>query len=408
MRSLARLLTIALLLTASAGAASAQTVEQVAAMARQGAPGDEIIATITATRTVYHLSALDLQRLRDAGVPEGVIGFMRSTPDRFAPPPVPAVDPPAVFAPVPEGPPPVPAQAPPPPVPAAASPPPPVPAVASPPPPVPAAAPPPPPVPAPPPPVPARTGGARSFEDVVRLHQSGLPESVILEAVRSSGVDFGLTVEELILAKEVGLSEAVILAMQRSRAAAAPRPAAPGGCTTDAQCRAGRRCVAGRCAWPRTSVTQPSGTSAAPATPTRYRRRRMVGYRIEKQSGIPGLWIPGIVTLGASYLLTNLQAHANCNEFADIDCEEAFIGLIPIAGAFAFAAMDESDAVPWALAGISQLAGATLFVVGMLLDREVRVPDFSAGGAEDAARVSITPGVVGRGGAGLTLSLTGF
>ncbi len=409
MRVVRSAIALALLLgcLGQAGPASAQSVEQVLQLARQGTPAGQIIATITENRTIYRLSAADMKALREAGTSPRVISFMLSTPDRFRElPPAPPSEP---FQPLPDDPPPVPTTATPPPIPAT-----------------------PPPIPATPPPIPAAEGAVASFEDVVRLHQSGLPESVILEAVRGSGVDFQLTVEDLIIAKEIGLSEGVILAVQRSRRAGArptvqpvpwPPPAArpTGGCTANSQCRRGRHCVAGRCAWPSAAAPPPVVLDQPPArlvpvppAPSRAaikRRLRKVAakHKIEKRRGIPGLWIPGASTLAGSYLVSNLTAHSSCGGFSsELSCDEAFIALVPVAGPFILAGVADGQELLWTLEGVGQTIGMTMLILGLVLERDVKVPDVALGDAPDAAHLSVLPGSVGGRGGGLNVGITSF
>jgi hypothetical protein len=55
------------------------TVEQIVAMSKQGVSPDEIISRMRASRTVYRLSASELAKLRDQGVPDKVIDYMQHT-----------------------------------------------------------------------------------------------------------------------------------------------------------------------------------------------------------------------------------------------------------------------------------------------------------------------------------------
>lgn len=55
------------------------TVSQVIDMSKASMPSDEIIAKIRASGTIYRLDASQLADLRDQGVPNPVIDYMRQT-----------------------------------------------------------------------------------------------------------------------------------------------------------------------------------------------------------------------------------------------------------------------------------------------------------------------------------------
>lgn len=55
------------------------TVEQVVAMSRSGQPADAIIEQMRDSGTVYRLSASQLVKLHDDGVPDAVLDYMQET-----------------------------------------------------------------------------------------------------------------------------------------------------------------------------------------------------------------------------------------------------------------------------------------------------------------------------------------
>lgn len=63
--------------------AHAITKEEVITLARLGIPEEEIIKAIEKDRTVFQLKIQDILELKRAGVPDGVIKFMLTTPQRF-------------------------------------------------------------------------------------------------------------------------------------------------------------------------------------------------------------------------------------------------------------------------------------------------------------------------------------
>ena len=66
---------------ATLGVAGAEpfTVSQVVAMSRAGEPADAIIAKMRESGTVYRLSASQLAKLHDEGVPDAVVDYMQET-----------------------------------------------------------------------------------------------------------------------------------------------------------------------------------------------------------------------------------------------------------------------------------------------------------------------------------------
>jgi hypothetical protein len=55
------------------------TVEQIVKMSKEGMAPDEIVSRMRESRTVYRLSASQLAKLRDEGVPDKVIDYMQHT-----------------------------------------------------------------------------------------------------------------------------------------------------------------------------------------------------------------------------------------------------------------------------------------------------------------------------------------
>jgi len=87
------------------------SIADVKALARAGISEEVIINQISASRTVFRLSAEDIIDLRDSGVTDKIVNYMISTPNLFSdraavttvvtPPPPPAVEP-VVVAPGPD------------------------------------------------------------------------------------------------------------------------------------------------------------------------------------------------------------------------------------------------------------------------------------------------------------------
>lgn len=68
--------------------------------------------------------------------------------------------------------------------------------------------------------------GAVSIEDVVAISQAGVSEELIINHIRANGVTRALTVNDLILLQQQGVSTRVIAAMQEAGQSRPPGPAA--------------------------------------------------------------------------------------------------------------------------------------------------------------------------------------
>lgn len=69
----------AVLLAACATLPPAPTVDEALQMSQAGQSPDAIIARMQASRAVYHLSASDIVRLSQAGMPAAVLDHMQQT-----------------------------------------------------------------------------------------------------------------------------------------------------------------------------------------------------------------------------------------------------------------------------------------------------------------------------------------
>lgn len=110
----------------------------------------------------------------------------------------------------------------------------------------------------------------------------------------------------------------------------------------------------------------PHGQPYVPPQPRQVRH-------VERETSVKGLWIPGIIIFGASWALTATVA----SSFAVGDY--ALFAWIPLVGPWLMlgpAADDEQVGAALA-SGIIQLAGATMFLLGLTLRQTVRVAEHS-------------------------------
>jgi len=110
-----------------------------------------------------------------------------------------------------------------------------------------------------------------------------------------------------------------------------------------------------------------------PYGPTYQAQPRRVTY-VERETSVKGLWIPGVIVFGVSWILTGTFASA-----LSWDADYASWGWIPLAGPWMMLGVAGSDdEVAGALiGGITQLAGVTMFILGLTLRQTVRVAQYS-------------------------------
>ena len=151
---------------------------------------------------------------------------------------------------------------------------------------------------------------------------------------------------------------------------------------------------------------QPAPTYAQPTYAPTYAAvppQRQIRY-VEEQTSIKGLWIPGIIIFGVSYVLTGVMSSS-----LSFDSDYTSWSWVPLIGpwvALGYAANDD-ESVGSIIGGIAQAAGLTMFILGISLTRTVRVARYALGEDETAPELAFdllpTPG-----GAQLGLTLTHF
>ncbi|HEY8432351.1 MAG TPA: hypothetical protein VIL20_28455 [Sandaracinaceae bacterium] len=144
---------------------------------------------------------------------------------------------------------------------------------------------------------------------------------------------------------------------------------------------------------------QPYGQPAY--VPTYHAPARRVRY-VERETSIPGLWIPGIIIFGVSYGLTTAAATLSS------DGEYADYSLIPLVGPWLMlgTANNDEEVAGALVSGLAQAAGMLMFVLGLSLRERVRVAVYSLEERDERAprlALEIAPAPAG-GVAGLSLS----
>ena len=125
--------------------------------------------------------------------------------------------------------------------------------------------------------------------------------------------------------------------------------------------------------YPYAQPQYPVAQQYQPYGPTYQAQPRRLTY-VERETSVKGLWIPGAIVFGASWLLTGTVASA-----LSYDPDYASWGWIPLAGPWMMLSVAGSDdEVAGALiGGITQLAGATMLILGLTLRQTVRVAQYS-------------------------------
>jgi hypothetical protein len=136
--------------------------------------------------------------------------------------------------------------------------------------------------------------------------------------------------------------------------------------------------------------------------PTYAPQPRRVQY-VDQEESIKGLWIPGIIVFGVSFVLTGTLA-------TTFSWNGDYVGYswIPLVGPWIALSTNPNDEeiAGAVLGGIGQAAGLTMFVLGLALRQTVRVPVYSFGGERGPQLAfNVRPEM---GGGSLGLSLTHF
>ncbi len=136
--------------------------------------------------------------------------------------------------------------------------------------------------------------------------------------------------------------------------------------------------------YPQQSYGQPTYPSAQPAygTPTYAptygpsypARPRQVRYE-QRESTIKGLWIPGAIVFGASWALSGSVASLSP------DGDYQTYAWIPLVGPWLMltVASSDSETAGALVAGVTQLAGAVMLVLGLSLHDTIRVAVYALG-----------------------------
>lgn len=142
--------------------------------------------------------------------------------------------------------------------------------------------------------------------------------------------------------------------------------------------------------------------------PMRRRRPQIVGYRTEERE-VRSLWIPGLITLGVGYLLDVIGtpvANSISNDRPESDEEDAMAwALIPIAGPIIQLGIGAPHPALPITSGLLQLGGLTMFIAGLTMREEARVPIYE-GDADDPTRRVDVQAVPLPGGGQVNVTLT--
>jgi len=147
--------------------------------------------------------------------------------------------------------------------------------------------------------------------------------------------------------------------------------------------------------------TQPAPTYA-PTYQVYQPRQRQLRYE-EVETSIKGLWIPGIIIFGVSYVLTGTMG--STLSFNPSYNDWSWVPLIGPWVALGYANNDD-ETTGALIGGIAQAAGLTMFILGLAIHRTVRVARYVFNEGDDRSpelAFDVLP-AAGGGQLGLTLS----
>jgi hypothetical protein len=175
-------------------------------------------------------------------------------------------------------------------------------------------------------------------------------------------------------------------------------------------------------AQPAPAVTMPGPVAPAVPGPTiRYEERTV--------HGVPGMYIPGFVVFGISWVATMLLgpiiSAANSDtgdddyyssDYSDDSSDSGPAGIdvaaavIPVIGPWIGLASSDSRVsdTAWILSGTTQALGIVLATVGLAMPRTRMVPVYSSNETGGATTAYLTPVIMGHGGAGISLRINNF
>lgn len=145
---------------------------------------------------------------------------------------------------------------------------------------------------------------------------------------------------------------------------------------------------------------QPYGQPYAPGYSAQVRQVRYE----ERETSVKGLWIPGLVVFGASFVLTGTLA-SSLSYTGDYPAY-AWIPLIGPWMMLSVPFVNDEEVAGAVLGGVAQAAGLTMFVLGLVMRQSVRVAVYSLDRGNERAptlALDVAPAPAG-GTIGMTLS----
>jgi len=147
---------------------------------------------------------------------------------------------------------------------------------------------------------------------------------------------------------------------------------------------------------------QPAQPTYAPTYQVYQPPQRQLRYE-EVETSIKGLWIPGIIIFGVSYVLTGTMGST-----LGLTSDYADWSWVPLIGPWVMLAnsVNDDEATGALIGGIAQTAGLAMFVLGLAITRTVRVARYVLNEGDDRSpqlAFDVLP-AAGGGQLGLTLS----
>ena len=148
---------------------------------------------------------------------------------------------------------------------------------------------------------------------------------------------------------------------------------------------------------------QPAQPQYGPQYAPQYVQQQPQVRYVEQTSSIKGLWIPGIIIFGVSWALTGVMGSS-----LSFDSDYQTWSWVPLVGPWVALsyANNDTEATGSLIGGIAQAAGLAMFILGISIQRTVRVATYAFGREDDQApelAFDVLP-AAGGGQLGLTLS----
>ena len=171
-------------------------------------------------------------------------------------------------------------------------------------------------------------------------------------------------------------------------------------CSKDVDCPNDEICEASVCK----KVLVPVPVTPQGSANEKARQSSTPARQVEEES-ITGLWAAGIITTFVVYITTIALTASLSQE--SVRGQAITYVLVPVIGPFLLngsAIANPQYSTPLVFSGLVQTAGVAMIVAGLVMHRPVAAPSYALGAGPNAARLSVTPTLLGA--SGMTVNLS--